>query len=109
MPAGGLAESAAAAIGQRGSARGSVVLQPGVALRLPAIVHHVDHEPDWHEAWVVRAWHSVLCEAARRALPELAVPLPDTLHRRRATLWPDYPEAGVAARLRAAIASARKT
>lgn len=130
MPAEDLSALTIAALNERGREPGSVVVRAGVPLQLLAIVHDVEREPTWCEAWVAEAWCGVFAEAVCRALNELAVPLLGTVHgrlpRARAVellaqaaadaqpgwpgaLWVDDPDPTVVARLQAALARAGKT
>ncbi len=54
---------------------GNVVVRPGQPLRLLAVVHDLDREPSWCEAWIEAATRTALGEADRRGLAAVAVPL----------------------------------
>jgi hypothetical protein len=69
-----------AAHGTRPSPPGTVVVREGTPLRLLAVVHSLDRDPSWREAWVVRAWAAVLVEAERRRLHAIATPPLGTIH-----------------------------
>ncbi|MDZ7749635.1 MAG: hypothetical protein U5K43_13220 [Halofilum sp. (in: g-proteobacteria)] len=80
--AAGLAGLERAALSDPGRAPGTVVVGAGRPLRLHAVVHDVEREPDWHEEWVAAATAAVLDLAARRGLARLALPLLGTVHGR---------------------------
>jgi hypothetical protein len=59
----------------RPEAPGAVVVQRGTPLRLLAVVHDLDAEPSWKEAWIEAALDAVLVHAEELGLPALRVPL----------------------------------
>lgn len=126
MPAEGLAALAAAAVTATGHAPGSVVVRPGSPVEMRAIVHDLECEPSWREAWVASACRAAFAEVRRRGIDELALPLLGTVYGRLgrdralwliaravaptrdiATLWIDDPDPDLPRRLLAAIARCR--
>ena len=61
---------------------GSVLIQGGQPLRLLAIVHDVNQEPTWQEAWIESALREIFRKAERRRLRAIGLPLIGTLHGR---------------------------
>jgi hypothetical protein len=61
---------------------GSVLVKNGQPMRFLAIVHDVNQEPTWREAWIERALHSVFREAERRKITSIGLPFLGTLHGR---------------------------
>lgn len=61
---------------------GSVVVRPGVPLRLLAVVHALDRDPTWTVAWVAEAYAGVFAEVERRRLSSVALPPLGTVHGR---------------------------
>jgi hypothetical protein len=61
---------------------GSVLVVNGQPLRFLAIVHDVNQEPTWKEAWIERALNSVFQEAEKRKISTIGLPLLGTLHGR---------------------------
>ena len=61
---------------------GSVLVKNGHPMRFLAIVHDVNQEPTWKEAWIERALHSVFREAEQRSISAIGLPLLGTLHGR---------------------------
>jgi hypothetical protein len=59
---------------------GDVVVRPGQPLRLLAIVHKLDEDPTWRDAWVETALENVVTECERRRLVSLGLPLLGTVH-----------------------------
>jgi len=59
---------------------GSVVVRPGMPLRFLAVVHDLDQDPTWCEAWVVIVLDQVLQQAEARGLEALGLPMIGTLH-----------------------------
>jgi hypothetical protein len=61
---------------------GSVKVKTGHPLRFLAIVHDVNQEPTWKEAWIEQSLHSVFREAEQRKISAIGLPLLGTLHGR---------------------------
>ncbi len=61
---------------------GSVLVINGQPLRFLAIVHDVNQEPTWKEAWIACALNSVFQEAEKRKISTIGLPLLGTLHGR---------------------------
>jgi hypothetical protein len=61
---------------------GAVLVRGERPLALLAVVHDLDREPSWEEAWIAAALRAVLEEAARRNIRGLALPLLGTVHGR---------------------------
>ncbi len=59
---------------------GSVVVKAGRPLRLLAVVHDLNLEPTWREAWVARALEGILDECARRRFTAVGLPLLGCVH-----------------------------
>jgi hypothetical protein len=59
---------------------GSVIVKGGYPLRLLAIVHDLNEEPSWKEAWVASALERIFQEVETRKLGSLAQPFLGTLH-----------------------------
>ena len=61
---------------------GSVLVKNGQPMRFLAIVHDVNQEPTWREAWIERALHSVFREVEQRKISAIGLPLLGTRHGR---------------------------
>jgi hypothetical protein len=61
---------------------GSVLVKNGHPLHFLAIVHDLNQEPTWKEAWIERALNSVFQESERRKISALGLPLLGTRHGR---------------------------
>ena len=61
---------------------GTVVVRPGRPLRLLAVIHDLDREPSWSEAWIADALDGVFRESRWRGLTGIATPLLGTVHGR---------------------------
>ncbi len=61
---------------------GSVLVKDGQPLRFLAIVHDVNQEPTWKEAWIESALKSVFQLAEERKISAIGLPLLGTLHGR---------------------------
>jgi hypothetical protein len=61
---------------------GSVLVKNGQPLRFLAIVHDVNQEPTWKEAWIECDLNSVFKEAEHRKISAIGLPLLGTLHGR---------------------------
>ena len=59
---------------------GSVLVQSTTPLHLLAVVHDLNEDPSWKEAWITRALDGVFREAEIRKLGSIAVPFLGTLH-----------------------------
>lgn len=59
---------------------GTVVVQGNSPVRLLAIVHDIEQNPTWNEAWIERAIISLLQETERRKLDSLCLPVLGSLH-----------------------------
>lgn len=59
---------------------GSVLVKGSNPLRFLAIVHDVNQDPTWKEAWVDSALSKIFQEAERRRLRAVGLPLLGTLH-----------------------------
>jgi hypothetical protein len=67
-------------INTRPKTPGSVFVQGTTPLRLLAVVHDLNEDPSWKEAWITRALVGIFCEAEIRKLRSIAVPFLGTLH-----------------------------
>jgi len=63
---------------------GSVRIKDGHPLRFLAIVHDVNQEPTWQEAWIERALKAVFQKAEQRKISAIGLPLLGTRHGRLA-------------------------
>jgi hypothetical protein len=61
---------------------GSVLVKNGKPLKFLAVVHDVDQDPTWREAWIEKALLGIFREAEHRRLEAIAMPLLGTLHGR---------------------------
>lgn len=59
---------------------GGVVVSAGTPLRFHAVVHDLDREPSWREAWVEAALAAVFREVERRGLRTVSLPPLGSLH-----------------------------
>ncbi len=59
---------------------GTVLVKRGSPLRLHAVVHDLNADPSWNEAWVRAALSGIFEEAARHRLRALRLPLLATKH-----------------------------
>lgn len=59
---------------------GSVVVRPGTPLRFHAVVHDLELEPSWREAWVEAALDAVFREVELRSLRTVSLPALGSLH-----------------------------
>jgi hypothetical protein len=59
---------------------GSVVVRGNFPLKLVAIVHDFDEEPNWKEEWIVKALYSILYLSEQFQLQAIAIPLLCTRH-----------------------------
>ncbi len=59
---------------------GTVVVRGGTPLRLHAVVHDLDLEPSWREAWIQSALAAVLREVEMRRLRVLSLPALGSVH-----------------------------
>lgn len=59
---------------------GNVLVRKAKPLQLLAIVHDIEREPTWSEAWIASAMHAVFEEAEWRRLRSVALPLLGTRH-----------------------------
>jgi hypothetical protein len=59
---------------------GSILVREGAPVTFHAIVHDLESEPSWSEAWVVDALYRVLGEADRRQLSAIAMPILGAVH-----------------------------
>ena len=69
-------------IGAEPESVGSVLVKDGRPLRFLAIVHDVNQEPTWKEAWIEGALKSVFQQAEQRKISAIGLPLLGTLHGR---------------------------
>ncbi len=53
---------------------GTVVVRPGTPLRMLAVVHDLERQPTWEEAWVAAALEEVLRLVDQRSLHAVAMP-----------------------------------
>ncbi len=59
---------------------GMVVVEPGVPLRLLAVVHDLNLDPSWKEEWITGALDEIFRLAEQHRLRSLALPLLGTLY-----------------------------
>jgi len=59
---------------------GSVLIRSGSPLRFLAIVHDLDQDPTWREAWIISALEEIFRKAEQHKLKSLGLPLLGTLH-----------------------------
>lgn len=59
---------------------GTVVVQGDSPVRLLAVVHDIEQDPTWNEAWIERALQGLLEETERRKLGSLCLPVLGSLH-----------------------------
>jgi len=59
---------------------GTVLVKGKHPLRILAVVHDLNREPTWKEAWVESALRGIFQEVERRRLKSLALPFIGTLH-----------------------------
>lgn len=69
-------------VAQRSFRPGSVVVRGRRRLRLYAVVHDLEREPSWREAWVGAALDEVLRVVAERAIRSLVLPPLGAVHGR---------------------------
>jgi len=67
-------------IEMRPEAPGSVLVKGRSPLKLLAIIHDLNQEPTWREAWVEKALHGIFLETESRKLRSVALPLLGSLH-----------------------------
>lgn len=73
-----------ALLAQRPLQPGSVVVREGRRLRVYAIVHELEREPSWQEAWIEAALRGVLRIARERRVRALVMPPLGAVHGRYA-------------------------
>lgn len=61
---------------------GTATLRPGTPLQLLAVIHDLDREPTWREAWICSALRHALRLAEDRRVVSLSIPLLGTAHGR---------------------------
>jgi O-acetyl-ADP-ribose deacetylase (regulator of RNase III) len=81
-PGGSAADWARQAIVARAFTPGSVVVRETRPLQLFAIVHDLEREPTWQEAWIDTALAGILSVVEERRVRSLALPLLGTGHGR---------------------------
>jgi pimeloyl-ACP methyl ester carboxylesterase len=59
---------------------GGIIIGGGSPLRLLAIIHDLDQDPSWRDAWIASALAGVFRETEQRGLASIALPLLGTLH-----------------------------
>ena len=64
------------------TAPGSILVRPGVPLRILAVVHDLSMAPSWREEWIHAALRSGLAEAQRRGLSVLGIEPLGAVHGR---------------------------
>jgi len=64
------------------AAPGSIVIRPGVPLRILAVVHDLSMAPSWREEWIHAALRRSLAEAQRRGLSALGIEPLGAVHGR---------------------------
>jgi len=64
------------------TAPGSVLVRPGVPLRILAVVHDLSMAPSWREEWIHAALRCSLAEAQRRGLAFLGIEPLGAVHGR---------------------------
>ncbi len=67
-------------INTRPKTPGSVLVQSTTPLRLLAVVHDLNEDPSWKEAWITHALDGIFHEAEIRKLGSIAVPFLGTQH-----------------------------
>jgi hypothetical protein len=84
-------ELVAAAAERQPETPGSVLVRKAEPLQFLAIVHDIDREPTWREAWIASAINGIVEEAEWRRLEAIGLPLIGTRHGnieiRRVALW----------------------
>lgn len=75
-----LGELASRAAGFEPRAPGSVVAREGEPPELRAVVHDLEREPTWREAWVEEALREVMREADARGAAAVALPVLGAVH-----------------------------
>jgi hypothetical protein len=63
-------------------APGSVVVRPGLRTELLAVVHDLDADPTWREAWVEASLEAALAEVGRRQVVSLGTEALGSVHGR---------------------------
>ncbi|NIM29567.1 MAG: hypothetical protein GTO67_11325 [Gammaproteobacteria bacterium] len=85
------AELVSAAAERQPETPGSVLVRKAEPLEFLAIVHDIDCEPTWCEAWIASAINGIVEEAEWRQLEAIGMPLLGTRHGhiegRRVALW----------------------
>ena len=64
------------------AAPGSILVRPGVPLRILAVVHDLSVAPSWREEWIHAALRRSLAEAQRRGLSALGIEPLGAVHGR---------------------------
>jgi len=64
------------------AAPGSILVRPGVPLRILAVVHDLSMAPSWREEWIHAALRRSLAEAQRRGLSALGIEPLGAVHGR---------------------------
>ncbi len=59
---------------------GSIVVRPGLPLKILAVVHDLQREPSWKEEWVIAALAGALEEVERRELRSVALEMLGAVH-----------------------------
>ncbi len=67
-------------LNQHANPPGSIVVNETRPLRVHLVVHDLDEDPSWREAWIETALEALFETVRERRIQRLAMPLPGTVH-----------------------------